>query len=335
MANNPGQALVSVADVKFFDSVTDAYLGEGLALTNSALIQEVQAMEVRGGYLNALIFNIKHSKNVTVNFKSATFQMEYLAFQTGTAITTGLKDVYKFDECVTFTNGVGTVTGTPVGNVFVKMPDGTTMTVTPSGSTVNTGVTTFNSTGGVTYKYNTTVQEVIIDTKTQPLVVKAVMKVHAFNQDVEVGNYEIVVPKLKFDGNINLDLASDTVSSIDLNGTALENTADCGNGYYAKVEFVPISETNLAPILGLFASPNKYTFSLAGVKTATAYILGYRGGVYSNSLIDNADITFVSAAPATATVNSAGLITGVAEGTTTITATYQGLTEVISITVTA
>ena len=114
MAIDKGQALVSVADVAFFDASTNAYLGEGLALTNSSLVQEVQSMEQRGGYLNALLFNIKHSKNVSVEIESATFKMEYLAFQTGTSIVSGLTNVYKFSECVSFTNGVGSFVDTPV-----------------------------------------------------------------------------------------------------------------------------------------------------------------------------------------------------------------------------
>ncbi len=333
MAIDKGQALVSVADVAFFDTTTNAFLGEGLALTNSSLVQEVQAMEQRGGYLNALLFNIKHSKNVTVEIESATFKMEYLAFQTGTPIITGLSNVYKFDECVTFTNGTGTVASTPVGNVFVRMPNGTIATVTPTGSTVNTGVSSFNGQANVMYQYNTSVQKVTIDTKTQPLTVKAVLKVHAFSQEKEIGTYEITVPRLKFNGSINLNLASDAVSTFGLGGTALEISDDCGNSYYADVKFIPLDESNLTSVVALCASPNTYSFSLAGTKTATATILGIRNGVYANAILDNADVTFVSAAPATATVNSAGLITGVAEGTTTITATYQGLQEIISVTV--
>ena len=333
MAIDKGQALVSVADVAFFDPSTDAFLGEGLALTNSSLVQEVQAMEQRGGYLNALLFNIKHSKNVKVDMTSATFKMEYLAFQTGTSIITGLSNVYKFDECVTFTNGVGTVSETPVGKVFVRKPDGTIVTVTPTGSSVNTGDSSFNGQSNVMYQYNATVQKVTIDTKTQPLTVKAVLKVRAFSQEKQIGTYEITVPRLKFDGSINLNLASDAVSTFGLSGTALEIADDCGNSYYADVKFVPIDDSDISAVVAICASPNAYSFSLAGTKTATATIIGIRNGVYANAILANADVTFVSATPATATVNSAGLITGIAQGTTTITATYQGLQETISVTV--
>lgn len=43
--------------------------------------------------------------------------------------------------------------------------------------------------------------------------------------------------------------------------------------------------------------------------------------------------TYASSTPATATVNSSGLVTGVAAGTTTITATNGSLTAVLTLTV--
>ena len=133
MAINKGLALVSVADVLFFNPVTDAYMGEGLALTDSTITQEMQSIETRGGYLNALLFNIKHSKTITVNITSATFKLEYLAFQTGTSIVNGLSGVYKFDECVSFTNGVGSTAETPLGKVWVRMPNGAVTGFTATG----------------------------------------------------------------------------------------------------------------------------------------------------------------------------------------------------------
>lgn len=333
MGNDNSQALVSVADVLFYDPDTDAYLGEGFAFTQSSLVQEVQAIEHRGGYLNGLLYNIKHSKNVTVQMESATFKLEYLAFQTGTGIQTALSEVYKFDECVDFVAGVGTTASTPVGQVVVRKPDGTIVSITPTGSTVNTGDTAFTGKATVAYAYNKTVQSVLIDTKTQPLTVKAVLRVRAFDQSKQVGDYEIIIPKLKFDGSINLSLASDTISTFALGGTALQNIGDCGKTYYAEYKFIPVDDEELSAVTAIFATPNTYALSLTGTDTATATILGYRGGVYANETLVNTDITFVSDTPAIATVDANGLITAVSEGTAIITATYQGLQETINVTV--
>lgn len=331
MAIDKGLALVSVADVLFFNPVTDAYIGEGLALTNSTLTQEVQSIEQRGGYLNALLFDIKHSKTVTVELESATFKMEYLAFQTGTPIVSGLSGVYKFDECVSFKNGVGETADTPLGNVYVRMPNGAVKAITPTGKSVDIGMGEFSGSLQVVYQYNAQVDQITIDTKTQPLTVKAVMRVHVLSQDGIEGYIQIIIPRLKFNGSISLTLTSDAVSTFGIGGTAQEYATDCGESYYADAKYINTSDTAVIPVESVVASPNVMTFSMAGVHEATANVIGVRSTPYSNVILDNADLTFESTDQETATVDEDGKITGVKAGNTTIKVTYQGLQDLISV----
>lgn len=331
MAIDKGLALVSVADVLFFNPVTDAYIGEGLALTNSTLTQEVQSIEQRGGYLNALLFDIKHSKTVTVELESATFKMEYLAFQTGTPIVSGLSGVYKFDECVSFKNGVGQTADTPLGNVYVRMPNGAVKAITPTGKSVDIGMGEFSGSLQVVYQYNAQVDQITIDTKTQPLTVKAVMRVHVLSQDGIEGYIQIIIPRLKFNGSISLTLTSDAVSTFGIGGTAQEYATDCGESYYADAKYINTSDTAVIPVESVVASPNVMTFSMAGVHEATANVIGVRSTPYSNVILDNADLTFESTDQETATVDENGNITGVKAGNTTIKVTYQGLQDLISV----
>lgn len=335
MAIDKGLALVSVADVLFFDPVTEAYMGEGLALTNSTLTQEVQSIEQRGGYLNALLFDIKHSKSVTVELESATFKMEYLAFQTGTPIVSGLSGVYKFDECVSFTNGVGNVAETPLGNVYVRMPNGAIKTVVPSGKSIDIGMGTFTGSLQVVYQYNKQVDQITIDTQTQPLTVKAVMRVHVLNQDGRQGYIELVVPRLKFNGSITLNLTADGVSTFGIGGTAQEVTSDCGESYYVDAKYISVEEDTNIPVEAIVASPNSLTFSLGGTKTATANVIGVRNLPYTNVTLPNDALTFNSGDQEKVTVTPEGLITGVAETETpvAITVTYEGLQDTINVTV--
>lgn len=333
MAINKGLALVSVADVLFFNPVTDDYMGEGLALTNSTLTQEVQSIEQRGGYLNALLFDIKHSKNVTVELESATFKMEYLAFQTGTPIVTGLSGVYKFDECVSFTNGVGNVAETPLGSVFVRMPNGMVKKFQPTGKNINIGMPQFSGSLQVVYQYNENVDQITIDTRTQPLTVKAVMRVHVLSQDGVEGFIEITIPRLKFDGSITLNLTSDAVSTFGLSGTAQEYTTECAESYYADVKYIASTEEVVTPVEDIVASPNIITLSMAGVKEATANIIGIRTLPYSNVTLDNTKVTFKSEDQETVSVTNEGLITGLKEGNTTITVSYEGFQDTITVTV--
>ena len=304
-----------------------------MALTNSTLTQEVQSIEQRGGYLNALLFDIKHSKNVTVELESATFKMEYLAFQTGIPMFSGPSSVYKFDECVSFTNGVGTTAETPLGNVFVRMPNGVVKKIQPTGKSVDIGMSQFSGSLQVVYKYNEAVDQVTIDTKTQPFTVKAVMRVHVISQDGVEGFIEITIPRLKFDGSITLNMASDAVSTFGLSGTAQEYATDCGESYYADVKYIKNSEEGGTPVEDIVASPNALTFSLAGVKTATANIIGIRTLPYSNVTLDNTKVTFQSADQETASVTEEGLITGLKAGNTTITVSYEGFQDTINVNV--
>lgn len=336
MAINKGLALVSVADVLFFDPISGNYMGEGTALTDSSITHEMKNIETRGGYLNGLLFDIKYGKTVKATIKSATFKLEYMSYQTGTSIVNGLSDVYKFDECVSFTNGVGTTSSVPVGKVFVTLPNGTVQGITPTGSTVDIGQSQFSGQLNVKYMYNRSVESIVIDTKTQPMTLKTVLRVHTLTQDGEPGFLEITIPRFKLDGAITLKLTADSVSSFDIAGSALEVSDECGSSYYANVKFYSETATT-TPVVGLAAVPNTYTLSVggtAGAKTATANIIGLRNEPYSNVSIDNANITFESSATEKASV-AAGIITAVAEGSAIITATYQGMSEVINVTVVA
>lgn len=330
---NKGLALVSVADVLFFNPTTGDYMGEGLALTNSTLTQEVQSIEQRGGYLNALLFDIKHSKNITVELESATFKMEYLAFQTGLPIFSGASSVYKFDECVSFTNGVGATKDTPLGNVFVRMPNGMVEKFKPTDKNVDIGMSNFTGSLQVVYQYSEEVDQVTIDTKTQPLTVKAVMRVHVISQDGVEGYIQITIPRLKFNGSITLNMTSDAVSTFSLAGTAQEYATDCGEAYYADVKYIADSEEAVTPVEDIVASPNVLTFSMAGVKTATANIIGIRSVPYSNVSLDNSKLTFQSSDDETVSVTKEGLMTGLKTGTATITVSYEGLQDIITVNV--
>lgn len=329
MAINKGLALVSVADVLFFNPVTDAYMGEGLALTDSTITQEMQNIETRGGYLNALLFSINHSKSLTVNITSATFKMEYLAFQTGTPIVSGLSGVYKFDECVSFKNGIGSTAETPLGKVWVRMPNGVVTGFEPTGKQVDIGMSTFNGQLQVVYQFNKNVNQITIDTKTQPLTVKAVLRIHTLTQDGEEGYLEVTVPRLKFDGSIELSLTSDGVSTFGLSGNALEVADDCGSAYYAEAKFYS-ETTEETPVYAIAAVPNLLAIAPGG--NGTIQLMGLRNSPYANVLLDNTKVTFRSASEAAATVDENGVVTKVGEDPTTITATYQGLSETINIT---
>jgi hypothetical protein len=334
-----GQALVSVAEVKFFDPVTDYELGSAFALTSSGITSEMSSAEVRGGFMNQLLFDIKHTRSFSINFTSATFKPIYLAFQTGTDIVVGAKDVYVFNDCVTATNGAMTLSETPVGPVNIILPDQTIIDIAkPEGK----DITVDSSVNGeciCSYAYNDAqVSNIAINADTQPRTVKAVMHVRAQEQDGTIGTYEILIPRLKFTGTIDFSFSADGVSSTNISGTALSytDTGSCGQQKYADWTFIPDTAGISAPV-AIASVPSK--ISIAENATITPAIYGIRGGLYSNELLTD-KLTFASSNTDCVTVNeTTGLITGVAAGNANITVTYDAtglnLGTVIPVTVAA
>lgn len=103
----------------------------------------------------------------------------------------------------------------------------------------------------------------------------------------------------------------------------------CGPGWRSLV-----AQTGfVAAPTAITASPSTETVTAATGASHTAQI-AISG---DNGINYTPDCTFTSADPSKATVNSAGLITGVATGSTTVTATYSGvspsLTATVSVTV--
>lgn len=318
-----GQALVSVAKVRFYDPVTDYELGSAYALTESSIDSSMQSAEVRGGFMNQLLFDIKHTRSFSVNFTSATFKPYYLAFQTGTNIVVGAKNVYMFDDCVTATDGAITLSKTPVGPVNVVFPDGTIHDYAkPDSATFNLGED-IDGECLCSYAYSDAeVSNIAINADTQPKTVKAVMHIRAQEQDGTIGTYEIVIPRLKFTGTINFSFTADGVSSTNISGTALSyaDANSCGQEKYCDWTFIADTAKIVQPI-AIFSNPSK--ISLVEGSTITPAIFAVRGGLYSNELLTD-KLAFASANGEIASVGATtGVISGVAAGTTTITVTYD------------
>lgn len=334
-----GQALVSVAEVKFYDPTTDYELGSAFALTDSGINSEMQNAEVRGGFMNQLLFDIKHTRSFSVNFTSATFKPIYLSFQTGTNIVVGAKNVYMFNDCVTAADGMITLSKTPVGPVNVQLPNGTIIDI------ANPGSATFSVGAGIdgecicAYAYNNAqVSNISINSDTQPKTVKAVMHVRAQEQDGTIGTYEIVIPRLKFTGTIDFSFTADGVSSTNISGTALSYTDNgaCGQQKYADWTFIPDTASIVSPI-AIASVPSKIALVVDG--TATPSIYAIRGGTYSNELLTS-KLAFATTDSSVITVNAtSGLITAVGAGSGIVSVTYDAaglnLGTTIAVTVTA
>ena len=336
--NKADDFVPSTADFLFYHG--DKLACKGTANLEAAIKASMENKDITAGKSNRLVFSYIYGRKIAITLTAANWDLSYLSAQVGSEIFVGLSDVYKQDECVVLTAGIGTLATTPVSgtNVSVELPNGLFVEITPVGSTIDLtsyGLTTESI--KATYKYNTTVKSVTVDATSTPMIGRLVLNADKYNNSVgKIADLQIEIPSYQLDGAFELSMTPDGVASSNLSGTALAvdgNTCTDGS-VYAYVKEIPSVATEY-PIIDIAATPSTITLSLAGTKTSTLSVLGIRGGLYSNVSIANTDCTFTSGTPATATVSTAGVITGVAAGTSIITVTTQGKTDTVNVTVTA
>lgn len=332
------QFLVSVADALGLNSNTDAFIFKAKTLLDSSIEVALSNQDVRAGFGNQLQFTFYHSRELSATLNNAQFSLEYIALNSGATIFTGLRDVYVFDEVVTLgAGGVGTVTQTPVGTkVFVKKQDGTTSTLTLTGSNFTVAGASENDVVFATYMYNSTVEEVTIDAGTAPSIIKLIMKTKLFDQSGLIGNVEIEIPRFQISGNFTLNFTADGVSSSSLQGRALSYVpANSTNpdGIYAIVRVIS-SSAGAENYDFIAIDTDDFTLDVAGTKQLQVY--GIKTGLYAPVPIPAGNITFTSSAVAKASVSTGGLVTGEEAGSANIIATLKSntnLTDTVAVTV--
>lgn len=330
---NAKEFVVSAADFAFY--VDDTLACVGTTNINTSISVSNQEKKVNAGKGNKLIFTYKYGRELKGSLEAANWSLSYIAANVGNSIVEGLSDVYKMNECVTLTAGVGTLVDTPIGKVSVELPNGSFVEVTPTAKTIN--LTAQGLTGQsvkVTYQYNTSTKKVTIDAESSPMVGKLVLEADKHsNKAGKVGTVQVVIPAYSLDGNFDIAFTPDGTVSTKLDGTALAVEGDSctdGTAVYAYVTEITDASTTVA-VTDIAATPSVVALAVAGTKTVS--VLGLKGGLYRPVELENTACTFVSGTPATATVSSAGLITGVANGTSIITVTYNGIKDVVQVTV--
>jgi hypothetical protein len=323
--------LVSTADVAF--RIGNALAFTGKTSLNTSLNVTMQDQEIAGGKGSKLLYKYKYGRRLALTIEQAEWSLAFLAANVGTNIFSGLKDVFVIAECVTLTNGVGTLNKEPVGVVHVEKNDGSITNVTPTGSSITVG--SLNEKVHVTYQYNTDVRRVTIDADSTPLLGEMILSADKFSNGTgKTGEVQIVVPSFQVSGNFDVSLESTGATTTAISGDALSVEGEtCSDGnVYAYITEIPLNTTEVS-VAEISAYPSIVSIAVSG--TAALSIIGIKGGMFSNVQIDPADCTFTSATTAKATVDSSGVITGVAAGTSLVTVDYNGIKDVVSVTVTA
>jgi len=332
--------VVSVADFAFY--VNDVLACTGTTNLSSSISVSMQEQAINAGKGNQKVFSYKYGRELTVELEAADWKLEYIAMQTGSQIEKGIKDFYKLNECITLTNGVGTLGETPIGKVGIELPNRTFVEVTPEGKQIDLtryGLGTGEVVVRATYQYKVMSKRITIDAESTPYIGKLVLQADKHNSKKgKIGTVEIVVPSYSLDGNFDISFTPDGVVSTQISGGALAVEGDtCADGnavyaYVTEIDTTDAADTDAYSEIVIVA-PSK-SVEVSG--TIQLSVEGIIGAMYKPVELEATDVTFASNADSVATVTDAGLVTGVAEGSAKITAaTTDGLTDEVTITVVA
>lgn len=335
--------------------VGDQLIATATTLLDSSITVGSTAEEVRGGPGAKLLGKYYHTSTFDINLTDVLFKLEYFAFQTGSAIQQ-IADVFTSEQVTLGAGGSGTITGTPA----VYQSYGTIGWAAKPGSDAYQKITftekAFTVAGakeGDIYcvKYISTdnaARQITISSSFIPSEVTLVMTANLYraggrgendvNNSSKIGIVQVLVPRFQFNGSMELSMTSTGVANSPIAGSALDNpSADCSDGgYYAIITEQLSGSSWYDNVFALAIEDSDIELATTtGTATLSVYALPLNGAAFKPPY---EDLTFTSAANGTATVSQEGVVTGVAEGNTTVTVSIKnkvGVEAVANITVPA
>lgn len=330
------QFVVSTADFAFYHKGMLACTGT--TNLNTSISVSEQSQDIKAGKGNKQVFTYKYGRELSVDLEAADWRLEYIAMNTGSEIFEGLSDVYSINECVTLTNGIGTLSKVAIGTIGVELPSGVFVQVPGDGTEIDLSSFGLGDTATVrvTYKYNTDTRYITIDADTSPLTGELILDADKHDQkNGKIGSLQIIIPSYSVDGNFDLSFTPDGVSSTKMSGKAQAidgDTCENNNAVYAYVKETFDTVTTL-PIVDITA--NAPTYNLTAGETTTISVVGSKGSLYKGVSLDNGDCTFDTDASDIATVDANGVVTAHSAGTVNITVGYNDVTDIVTFTVVA
>lgn len=335
--------------------VGDQLIATATTLLDSSITVGSTAEEVRGGPGAKLLGKYYHTSTFDINLTDVLFKLEYFAFQTGSAIQQ-IADVFTSEQVTLGAGGSGTITGTPA----VYQSYGTIGWAAKPGSDAYQKITftekAFTVAGakeGDIYcvKYISTdnaARQITISSSFIPSEVTLVMTANLYraggrgendvNNSSKIGIVQVLVPRFQFNGSMELSMTSTGVANSTIAGSALDNpSADCSDGgYYAIITEQLSGSSWYDNVFALAIEDSDIELATTtGTATLSVYALPLNGAAFKPPY---EDLTFTSAANGTATVTQEGVVTGVAQGSTTVTVSIKnkaGVEAIANITVPA
>lgn len=335
--------------------VGDQLIATATTLLDSSITVGSTAEEVRGGPGAKLLGKYYHTSTFDINLTDVLFKLEYFAFQTGSAIQQ-IADVFTSEQVTLGAGGSGTITGTPA----VYQSYGTIGWAAKPGSDAYQKITftekAFTVAGakeGDIYcvKYISTdnaARQITISSSFIPSEVTLVMTANLYraggrgendvNNSSKIGIVQVLVPRFQFNGSMELSMTSTGVANSPIAGSALDNpSADCSDGgYYAIITEQLSGSSWYDNVFALAIEDSDIELATTtGTATLSVYALPLNGAAFKPPY---EDLTFTPAANGTATVTQEGVVTGVAQGSTTVTVSIKnkaGVEAIANITVPA
>lgn len=309
------------------------------ANTSAQVTLTTTQSNITGGQANAVIGVVTTEKAVEITFSTPEWQPEFLAANVGTVIRYGTQNFYIDDTpYVAATGGKITLPAVPADKQIQVDINGAWVTVAATDVEVDLSAYGIkeNDCVSIIALLPKDGKEISLLVDTDPSIGELILKSPIFRGTKgKVGEAQYVFPSFALSGNWTQQFSSDV--SYEISGTAIAvEGKKCGEsetyGYYR--EFVEDEDNNYTQIV---IAPSTIELTVADTETVAVY--GMRGALSDKEAITTG-VTFAipEADSGIATVTSAGVITAVGAGSTTLTAKYgenDKYTATATITVTA
>lgn len=365
--NKPAIYVKGTAEMLVHDTVTGDLIGYSNKIDTSNFTSSVNAGEIRAGLGAPIAINIPDSATFTGEVTATDFSLEARQLATGGTLTYGATAAIK--ESITAQTTKLTVSKTPVA-AYGEASDSETYACYVDNDGINYGVnpTTreiqgFTAEVGKTYCVMyyiemASARELSIPGQFNPTVARVTIKMAVYGAQGKstlngsrIGNLYVHIPRAQFiNGDVGVNGSQTEAANTPWSFSALvydeadANCSECAtdNSVLGYMVYAPCgTNAEMSAVTGLVVVGGVVSVEAGStVQTPVQYVME------DNSLVTPrySDLTFVSEAPATATVSEEGIITGVAEGNTTVTVSTKALkpnstdplyTASVSVTVTA
>ena len=299
---------------------------------------------------NPVVINLPDSAEVSLTLTAANMSLEARALSVGGDLS--YNGIVPVIESITAQSGTIAVSQAPVAGYGMAEPyafidtDGKAYVVNADTYQIEG----FTAQSGQSYcvRYfvrNASAQQLRIASNFAPSVEVVTIRMPAYNtqgssnnQGSKCGDFYIWIPRMQFSGKADTEGSQTTAATTDFSGSALAYDEAVSSGVCAEsaatalayMVYVPLGDSTTL-VEGLAVVGGAITVAAGStVQLPVKYVI-------NNQLVqpDYSDLTYESSADGTATVSDAGVITGVAAGSCTITASLNDLTVTTDCTVTA